>query len=122
MSRSSSTTPTEHRLSRRRFLHAGAAAVGGALLGPYPASAQPPRITTIDLGGAMLFQGAGCNVIAMAGPEERRQGVPTDNVALMIDGGLAGNADALLTAVKSATRASRIQPVMPPMRSRSGIA
>jgi cyclase len=53
----------------------------------------------MDLGGATLLQGAGCNVIAMAGPEG----------ALMIDGGLAANADALLAAVRSATRSSRIQ-------------
>jgi cyclase len=96
-------------LSRRRFLHVGAAAVGGALLRPYSAGAQvAPRISTTDLGGATLLQGAGCNVIAMAGPEER-EGVPINNVgALMIDGGLAANADALLAAVKTATRSGRI--------------
>jgi glyoxylase-like metal-dependent hydrolase (beta-lactamase superfamily II) len=73
--------------------------VGGVLLRPYSASAQTAaRISTIDLTGATLLQGAGCNVIAMPGPEG----------ALMIDGGLAANADALLAAVKSATRTSRI--------------
>ena len=56
------------------------------------------RISTTDLGGATLFQGAGGNVVAMPG---------TDG-ALMIDGGLAANADALLAAVKSATGSSRI--------------
>jgi len=56
------------------------------------------RISTTDLGGATLFQGAGCNVVALPGPDG----------ALMIDGGLAANADALLAAVKSATHASRI--------------
>ena len=45
-----------------------------------------------------LLQGAGCNVIAMPGKDG----------ALMIDGGLAANADALLAAVKSATGGSRI--------------
>ncbi len=45
-----------------------------------------------------MLQGAGCNVIALPGPDG----------ALMIDGGLAANADALLAAVKSATRSSRI--------------
>jgi cyclase len=88
------------RTSRRRFLQVSAAAVGGALFHPYSASAQQaaPRISTTDLGGVTLLQGAGCNVIATAGPEG----------ALMIDGGLAANADALLAAVRNATRSSRI--------------
>jgi cyclase len=66
----------------------------------YSANAQQntPRISTTDLGGATLFQGAGCNVIAMAGPDG----------ALMIDGGLAANAEALLAAVRAATGSSRI--------------
>jgi cyclase len=94
--------------SRRRFLQVGAAALGGALLPTFadgyggqalPQSVISPRITTIDLGGATLLRGAGCNVIAIAGPDG----------ALMIDGGLAASADALLAAVKSATRGSRIQ-------------
>jgi cyclase len=78
----------------------GAAAVGGALLPAYPISAQQtaPRITTTDLGGATLFQGAGCNVIAIPGP----------NGALLIDGGLAPNAEALLAAVRSGTSNARI--------------
>jgi len=87
-------------LSRRRILQLGAAAVGGALLPAYPISAQQtaPRITTSDLGGATLFQGAGCNVTAIPGP----------NGALLIDGGLAANADALLAAVRSVTSNARI--------------
>jgi glyoxylase-like metal-dependent hydrolase (beta-lactamase superfamily II) len=80
-------------VSRRRFVHASAAALGGALFPSSPAFAQA-RITTIDLGGATLFQGAGCNVVALPGPDG----------ALMIDGGLGGNADALLEA----TNATRI--------------
>jgi glyoxylase-like metal-dependent hydrolase (beta-lactamase superfamily II) len=92
----------EYRSSRRWFLQVGAAAVGGALI-PAAAVAEAfaqtaPRISTTDLGGATLLQGAGCNVVAMPGPDG----------ALMIDGGLAANADALLAAVKSATRATRI--------------
>jgi cyclase len=68
--------------------------------GGYSASAQQisPRISTTNLGGVTLLQGAGCNVIAMAG---------TDG-ALMIDGGVAANADALLAAVRTATGNSRI--------------
>jgi glyoxylase-like metal-dependent hydrolase (beta-lactamase superfamily II) len=83
--------------SRRRFLQLGVAALSGAVLRPNLAWAQS-RISTTDLGGVTLFRGAGCNVIAMPGPEG----------ALMIDGGLAANADALLAAVKSATHTSRI--------------
>ena len=91
---------SEHQWSRRSFLYAGATALGGALLPASSASAQQsaPRISTTDLGGATLLQGAGCNVIAIPG---------TDG-ALMIDGGLAANADVLLAAVRSATNSSRI--------------
>jgi glyoxylase-like metal-dependent hydrolase (beta-lactamase superfamily II) len=84
------------RTSRRRFIQISAAAVGGAL---WPATGfAQAKISTSDLGGATLFQGAGCNVVALPGPEG----------ALMIDGGLAANADALLAAVKTATRTTRI--------------
>ena len=95
--------------SRRAFLHTGAFALGGAFV--YAQGGEQPRgpglqprqqgaapITTTDLGGATLFQGAGGNVVAMPGPDG----------ALMIDGGHAANADALLAAVKTATRTSRI--------------
>jgi glyoxylase-like metal-dependent hydrolase (beta-lactamase superfamily II) len=88
--------------SRRHFLHAGAAALGAALLPSPSVSAQvAPGISTTDLGGATLFQGAGCNVIAVRGP------APVDG-ALMIDGGLAANAGALLAALSNATGSSRI--------------
>jgi glyoxylase-like metal-dependent hydrolase (beta-lactamase superfamily II) len=56
------------------------------------------EITTTDLGGLRLFQGAGANVIAMQGGDG----------ALMIDGGLAANANALLRAVRDATGNDRI--------------
>jgi cyclase len=85
------------RSSRRRFLQISAAALGAAVLRPGVAWAQT-RISTTDLGGATLLQGAGCNVVAIPGPDG----------ALMIDGGLAVNADALQAAVKSATRSTRI--------------
>jgi glyoxylase-like metal-dependent hydrolase (beta-lactamase superfamily II) len=101
-----SAEPTEPRCSRRRFLQVSTAAFGTALAsGARLAEAiggggqqASVRISTIDLGGATLLQGAGSNVIAMPGPEG----------CLMIDGGLAANADALLTAVRSATGSSRI--------------
>ena len=89
--------PTEHP-SRRRFLQASAATLGGALL-PYSVRAQgPARISPTDLGGAWLLQGAGGNVVAIPGPDG----------ALVIDGGLRANADALLAAVKNVTGANRV--------------
>ena len=85
------------RFSRRHLLKLGAASLGSALLFPSIANAQG-SITATDLGGATLFQGAGGNVIALSGPDG----------ALMIDGGLAANADALIAAVRKATGAARI--------------
>jgi cyclase len=108
MSQSTSTRPPRDRrresdvpfLSRRRFLRAGAAAFGSALLPAGVAGAQqaPPRISTTSLGGATLFQGAGGNVVAIPGPDG----------ALMIDGGSAASAEALLAAVRKVTGATRI--------------
>jgi glyoxylase-like metal-dependent hydrolase (beta-lactamase superfamily II) len=91
---------TKNPLSRRRFLQISAAAVGSPILHSSSALAQQTsvRIAATDLGGATLLQGAGCNVLALPGPEG----------ALMIDGGLAGNAAALLAAVRNATNSSRI--------------
>jgi glyoxylase-like metal-dependent hydrolase (beta-lactamase superfamily II) len=86
-------------LSRRRFVRAGAATLGGALfpmLAARPQAAAP--IGTTDLGGAFLLQGAGGNVVALHG----------DAGALMVDGGLAGSAEALLRAVYAATGNDRI--------------
>ena len=81
---------TENTLSRRQFLQ-----VAGAAL----VLQSSPGISTTDLGGGLtLFQGVGCNVIAMRGKDG----------ALMIDGGLAANADALLKAVKERTGTTRI--------------
>ena len=100
MSRSTRIQPTEKRFSRRRFLHTGAVALGSALMPAASVGARQisPQISTTDLGGATLLQGAGCNVIAM----------PGEDGALMIDGGLAANADALLAAVRDVTGNSRI--------------
>jgi glyoxylase-like metal-dependent hydrolase (beta-lactamase superfamily II) len=86
-------------LSRRRFLGVGTAALGAALLPASSVSAQSAaKISAIDLGGATLFQGAGGNVVALPGPDG----------ALMIDGGTAANAEALLAAVRKATGSSRV--------------
>ena len=78
-------------LSRRTFLTVVVAGLQARL------QAQA-RITTTDLGGATLLQGAGGNVVAVPGPDG----------ALMIDGGLKANAEALLAAIRTATKASRI--------------
>jgi glyoxylase-like metal-dependent hydrolase (beta-lactamase superfamily II) len=79
----------------------GAVGALGALLVPAPSRAQQPgvQITTTDLGGVKLLQGAGSNVLAMHG----------DDGALMVDGGLAANADALLRAVNTATGNDRVR-------------
>ena len=85
-------------LTRRHFLTALVVA-GGVRGGRLQAARQAAsRITTTDLGGATLLQGAGGNVLALPGPDG----------ALMIDGGLAANANALLDAVRSATGTTRV--------------
>ena len=95
--------PRKHHLSRRAFLCAGAALVAALVEADlqvrlWAQSAPLARITTTDLGGATLLQGAGGNVVAVPGPDG----------ALLIDGGLKANADALLAAVRTATGASRV--------------
>src|SRR5215471_2991023 len=103
------TPVTENRFSRRRFLRTGIQAIqaagvlslSGGLARAYAATPPQdgPQISATDLDGLILFQGAGCNVIAMRG----------EDGALMIDGGLAANADALIKAVKERTGNSRVQ-------------
>ena len=88
-------------LSRRRFFGAGGAALGGALWPALPlwSQAGSAQITTTDLGGGLfLLGGAGCNVLALRG----------DDNALMVDGGMAANAEALLRAVYAATGANMV--------------
>ncbi len=103
MSRFTSTRPSSsERFSRRRFLRASveASGVALALLPALAARAQAgAQITTTDLGGLKLLQGAGSNVLALHG----------DDGALMVDGGLAANADALLRAVYAATGNDRVR-------------
>lgn len=97
--------------TRRTFLQAGVAAVGGALLPAPLARAQQAgvRITATDLGGATLLQGAGCNVIAVRGLATPEGGQSAQAAgALMVDGGRAANAEALLAAVSSATGNTRV--------------
>jgi glyoxylase-like metal-dependent hydrolase (beta-lactamase superfamily II) len=82
----------------------GAAYVGAAFRWPGPAHAADAaqfastRIAATDLGGATVIEGAGCNVTVLPGPDG----------ALMIDGGLRANADALLAVVRQATRTERV--------------
>jgi glyoxylase-like metal-dependent hydrolase (beta-lactamase superfamily II) len=88
-------------ISRRFFVGTGAAALAGTLFPGAPSWAQQPAaIATSELGdGLFLLQGAGCNVVALRGTAG----------ALLIDGGLAANADALLRAVFAATGNDRVE-------------
>ncbi len=79
----------------RRFLLRAAAA---SLL-PTPALARAGDITVKDVNGLAVLSGAGCNVIALPGPEG----------ALLVDGGRAGDAANLLKAVSSALKTTRVQ-------------
>jgi cyclase len=107
MTLSTSINPSANEpLSRREFLRTAAGAVGavgacGGFLWPSLGRAQQTgvEIRTTDLGGVKLLQGAGSNVLAMHG----------DDGALMVDGGLAANADALLRAVYAATGNDRVR-------------
>jgi glyoxylase-like metal-dependent hydrolase (beta-lactamase superfamily II) len=91
--------------SRRRFLRgsaqlAGLTAVCGSLLpAARPRAQAAAAITSTEINGLTLLQGAGCNVLTL----------PGDNGALMIDGGLAANAEALLEAVLRATGNDRVE-------------
>jgi cyclase len=102
------------RLTRRRILSdglqvLGATSLAGALgslsvLAPVrPALATSEAITVTpltpkEMGGLTLLRGAGCNVVAMPGPEG----------ALLIDGGLATHSKALLKAMEKATGSNRV--------------
>jgi glyoxylase-like metal-dependent hydrolase (beta-lactamase superfamily II) len=95
-------------MQRRQLLHAGALSVGAALLVRFGARGQQPApdsqnsaadIPAADLGGGLrLLRAPGCNVLALRG----------DGGALMVDGGPAASADALLRAVYAATGNDRV--------------
>jgi glyoxylase-like metal-dependent hydrolase (beta-lactamase superfamily II) len=84
----------------RRFLLRGAFAAASL-----PASAfaekQPraPAVTAKDVGGLAVFDVGGCNVVALPGPDG----------ALLVDGGRASDAPALLRALAGALKTSRVQ-------------
>jgi cyclase len=56
------------------------------------------NLKVLDVAGLAMIQGAGCNVIALGGPDG----------ALMIDGGLAANSAVLLQALHGAVKGSRV--------------
>lgn len=102
-------------LSRRRLLSGGVQVFGAAsaasalgslsVLAPLrpalaagAAAVTATPLTPKEKGGLTLLQGAGCNVVAMPGPDG----------ALLIDGGLAANSRALLKAVGAATGSTRV--------------
>jgi glyoxylase-like metal-dependent hydrolase (beta-lactamase superfamily II) len=114
-------------ISRRYFLRDSAQAVGAAsLLGtaaltgcaattpstrdqagaPASKPAGKPAVRSVaardlrmmDVAGLTVIQGAGCNVIALGGPDG----------ALMIDGGLAANSAVLLQALHGAVKTTRV--------------
>ncbi len=84
-------------IDRRFLLRSGAPALAVASLLPASAFAQA-NIAVKDVGGLAVFSGAGCNVVALPGPDG----------ALMVDGGRAANSAALLKAVADALKTSRV--------------
>lgn len=109
-------------ISRRNFLRDGAQSVAAASLlgtgllagcasqGSSSSSAGAARatvarsiaasdLTVSEVAGLTVIDGAGCNVVALGGPQG----------ALMIDGGLAANSSVLLQSVLSNTGAGRVQ-------------
>lgn len=79
---------------------AGAASMTASLMPSLAAGQKPtPDITTTDIRGLILLQAPEWNVIA----------VPGDDGALMVDGGLAADAEALLSTVLDITGNDRVQ-------------
>jgi cyclase len=98
------------RISRRRFLRTGAQALSAAsLLGAVPRlaaatdrdrkSVSAHDISVKDVSGLAVFDGSGCNVVALAGPDG----------ALLVDGGLAVNSGVLLKSVADNLKTRRVQ-------------
>jgi glyoxylase-like metal-dependent hydrolase (beta-lactamase superfamily II) len=93
--------------SRRDFLGAGtrlavAASLSAGTLGAFVREARAataPKIDALTLAtGFTLLSGAGCNVLALAGPEG----------ALLVDGGFKRNSEDLLAAVAKATGSRKV--------------
>ncbi len=105
-------------ISRRYFLRDSAQAVAAASLlgtaaltgranaaasnkepaGKPARSVAASNLKVLDVAGLAMIQGAGCNVIALGGPDG----------ALMIDGGLAANSAVLLQVLQGAVKTSRV--------------
>jgi len=96
-------------IDRRFLLRSAAPALAAASLLPASALAKtakkaraarvtPRDITVKDVNGLMVFGGAGCNVIALPGPDG----------ALLVDGGRAGDAAVLLQAMHAALKTDRV--------------
>lgn len=90
------------RHTRREFLGAGMQALGAATLGAFARSALARtdiHVAATELApGMTLLAGAGCNVVAMHGPDG----------SLLVDGGYARNSKALLTAAAQASGNTRV--------------
>lgn len=90
------------KLVRREFIGGcGAAALGSVLFHPAAATAREPpsSLATSSLGDDLfLITGAGCNVVAAAGPDG----------ALLIDGGLEAYSSDLVKSSLEATRTQRV--------------
>jgi len=86
----------------RRFLLAAAPALAAASLLPESAFAQKKArtadVAVKDVNGLAVFDVGGCNVIGLAGPDG----------ALLVDGGRAADAAALMAAVSRDLKTSRV--------------
>jgi cyclase len=100
-------------ISRRLFLRSGAQVLSAAsMLAAMPKLAaasdkdQKPitahDLSVKDVNGLAVFAGAGCNVVALAGPDG----------ALLVDGGLAVNSAVLLKAVADNLKSRRVQTLL----------
>ena len=100
-------------ISRRLFLRGGAQGLAAAsLLAAVPklvtAADKDPKgvsardISVKDVNGLAVFAGAGCNVVALAGPDG----------ALLVDGGLAVNSAVLLKVIAENLKTKRVQTLL----------
>src|SRR6202044_3695089 len=64
-----------------------------------PSSISARDVSVSDVNGLAVFAGAGCNVVALAGPDG----------ALLVDGGLAVNSGVLLKSVADNLKTHRVQ-------------